>query len=320
MGLMDQVGVIVVGPSTPYVSPDMLLAAPTGISWSSIGGDGCGVPTQAERMAEVSNICSRASAMADSYCNTVLRATLDSETLTGPGDFRFQMQRNGRARLLLSRWPVLSVVGGQWSPSAAFPAEWTQISADMYRPERPLIGTYGSTAPNGSGDGGQAVLLAPGIVSWSYGRGAYDVETSYINGWPHCSMTEAPAVGATQIHVDDITGWLGATGVIKGNGSQEAARVTAVTPDTAGALTGPGVLTLSNALYYEHPRGTIFTTMSGAIEQAVIMLCVSQALIRGATATTVQALPGTRSSSGTRGPDDLIMEAKELLAPYKRVI
>lgn len=320
MGLMDPVGVVVVGPSTPYVSAEMLMAAPTGISWATVGGDGCSTPTQAERLAEVSNICARASAMADSYCNTTLRATLDSEVLTGPGDFRFQIQRNGRARLLLSRWPVLSVVGGQWSPSASFPAEWTAIPASMYRPERPVIGTYGSTAPNGSGDGGQAVVLAPGIVNWGWGRGAFDVETSYINGWPHCSLVEAPAVGATSIHVDDVTGWLGATGVMKSNGGQEAALVTAVTPDTVGAITGPGVLTLGNPLFYEHTRGTIFTTLSGAIEQAVIMLCVSQALIRGATATTVQALPGSRSSSGSRGPDDLIMEAKGLLAPYNRVI
>lgn len=319
MGESDPVGVIVTGPTTPYVNAEILMSAPTGIAWSTIGSS-CGKPTQAQQLAEVTNICARASAMVDSICNSTLRATLDSEIMTGPGDFRFQIQPSGRARMVMSRLPILSVVGGQWCPAGTFPPNWTTIAANMFRVERPVIGTYGTTAPNGSGDGGQSILLAPGIVGWGFGRSAYDVEVFYINGWPHSSLSVEAVTGDTTISVDDITGWLGATGVVYSSSGQETIQATAVTPTTPNAISGPGVLTLAGPLVYQHVKGTIVSTLSGTVQQATILLCVSQALIRGATATTVQALPGSRSSSGARGPDDLIAEAKQMLAPYKRVI
>lgn len=319
MGESDSVGVVVTGPTTPYVSPEMLMAAATGIAWSTIGSS-CGKPSPAEQYAEVVNICARATAMVDSICNSTLRATLDSEVMTGPGDFRFQIQPSGRARMVMSRLPVLSIIGGQWCPAGSFPPAWTSIAANQFRVERPVVGTYGTTAPNGSGDGGQSILLAPGIVGWGFGRMAYDVEVFYVNGWPHSSLSVAAATGDSALSVDDITGWLGATGVVYSSSGQEAVVATAVTPATPGAVSGPGVLTLSGPLVYQHAKGTIVTTLSGTIQQATILICVSQALIRGATATTVQALPGSRSSSGARGPDDLIKEAKQMLAPYKRVI
>jgi len=319
MGLEDTTGVLVTGPSTPYVSPEMLLAAPTGISWSTVGSNS-GKPTPSAYYAEVSNICARASAMADSICNTTLRATVDTETFTGPGDFRFQLQRNGRARVIASRLPVLSIVSGQWSPASAFPPEYTAISANQMRVDRPVVGTYGSTAPNGSGDGGQSILLAPGIVTWAFGRMAYDVQITYINGWPHGSLTADALVGATSLSVDDITGWVGASGTLHSSSGQETILVSSVTPATTGAVTGPGVLHLTTPLVYEHVSGTIVTTMTETIQQAVILLCVSQALVRGATAVTVQALPGSKTSSGSRGPDDLLSEAKAMLNPYKRII
>lgn len=321
MGEKDSTGVLVLGPSTPYVSPEMLISAPTGISWSTIGGSASSgpKPTPAEFYAEILNICNRASSMANSFCNTTLRATVDSEVLTGPGDFRFQLQRNGRARLLLSRLPILSVIGGQWTPAASFPANFTQIPANQFRVEKPVIGTFGSSAPNGSGDGGQSVLLAPGIVTWLFGRLAYDVEVFYINGWPHAAIDQPATIGSSTLHVDDITGWAGCVGTIHSGGGQESVSVTSITPDTTAAISGPGTLNLSTPLVYQHASGTIITTLTGAVIQAVILLCVSQALVRGATATTVQSLPGSKSSTGT-GPPDLIRQAKEMLAPYKRVI
>lgn len=319
MPIDDPTGIPVAGPGSPYISPAMLTAAPTGVAWSSIGS-ASGKPTPEQQIDEVINVCGRATAMVNGYCNVPLRATIDTELLTGPGDFRFQLQPGGRARLLLSRPPVVSVLSGQWTPANAFPAQWTSVAAGQFRVEKPLMGVYGTSTPGGSGEGGQAVLLAPGIVNWRFGRQAFDVEVTYLNGWPHATTTTAVAASATALRVDDITGWAGATGTVHDAGAQEPVTVTAVTPSTTGAQAGPGTLTLSGPLNYGHAPGTVLTTLPGTVIQATIMFAVSQALIRGATATTVQALPGSRSSSGSRGPDDLIAEAKQMLQPYRRTI
>ncbi|MFF4403590.1 hypothetical protein [Streptomyces sp. NPDC001404] len=294
----------------------MLTAAPTGVSWSSIPSP---KSTPDQQYAEQLNLCARASAMVNSFCNVPLRATIDTELLTGPGDFRFQLQPTGRARLLLSRPPVVQVLSGQWTPAGAFPAQWTPIAGSQFRIEKPLMGVYGTTAP-GTSEGGQAVLLAPGIVNWSRGRQACDVQVTYLNGWPHASLNAKATAGTQALNVDDITGWPGAAGTVHDAAGQEAVAVTAVTPATAGAVSGPGTLTLSAPLAYTHNPGVLVTALPGIVVQAAIMLATSQALIRGATATTVQTLPGSRAYSSTSNASSLIADAKAMLQPFRRAI
>ncbi len=320
MPVFSPEAVPVVGPGTPYVTPEMLVAAATGISWSTIGGTTR--PTVEQQYAEQLNICRRASSLASGAVNQPLHATIDAETLTGPGDFRFQLENNtGRAIMLLSRSPVTSVLGGQWTPAAAFPPQYTTIAANMFRIKDPVIGIYGTTSPGGSGDGGQQIYMAPGIVTWLFGRMAYDVTVSYINGWPHASLTAPAAVGATTIQVDDCTGWgpptgltSGATGVVYDGGQQEVVTCTA-----ASVASGPGTLTLKNGLYYAHSFGTMVSTLPGSIQQATILYAVSQALTRGATATTVQAIPGSSVGPGATA-SMFAEEARKMLAPYRRVL
>jgi hypothetical protein len=312
----------IVGPGTPYVTPDILTAAATGVSWSSIGSQASVRPSSAEQRAEQWNICRRASSMADGMVNLVMRATVDTEQLSGPGDFRFQLQNGtGRARLLLSRSPVTSVLGGQWTPAGAFPATWTPLAANQFRIEKPPIGIYGTTSPGGSGDGGQAVYLAPGQVTWLFGRYNVDVQVTYTNGWPHGSLTTPVAAGATSIHIDDCTGWgpppggtSGAGGIMYDQAGQEAILVTA-----ASATSGPGTLTLATALQFNHDYGVMVSAMPGAIQQAVILLAVSQAIVRGSTATTVQAVPGSSVGPGAT-QKQFVDAAKMLLSTYRRVV
>jgi len=45
------------------------------------------------------------------------------------------------------------------------------------------------------GDGGQAILVAPGWLSWWWGgRQGITIEVTYTSGWPHTSLTAAAAV------------------------------------------------------------------------------------------------------------------------------
>lgn len=310
-------GVPIVGPGTPYITPAILVEAPTGIAWSTLPDR---VSTPAQQLAAQLNICVRASGLADKAVNQPLRATVDVETFQGPGDFRVQNMANGVTRILTSRSPVLSVVGARVSSATAFPRAWRTIPANQLEPEKPLLGVYNTSAPSGAGSGGQAILLAPGWVGWSYGRQGSRVEVTYINGWPHGSLIASATAGASSLHVDDITGWVGAAGTVYDGAQQEFITCTAVTPDITGAISGPGTLTLSAALTFPHLPGTLVTCLPAAIMQACIYYATAQALTRGATATAVQSLGGGASGGGPQSVGELIKLGDELMHSFIRVV
>lgn len=310
-------GIPVVGPGTPYITPTILTNAPTGIAWATIPDR---TSTPAQQFAEQLNICVRASGMADRAANQPLRATVDVEPFTGPGDFRMQNQPGGITRILASRSPVTSIVSARVSSAVAFPRVWRTIPANQLEPEKPLLGVYGTSAPSPAGSGGQAILLAPGWVNWGYGRHSTRLEVTYVNGWPHGSLIAAVAAGATAIRVDDITGWSGAAGTIYGGQSQEFIVCTAVTPDTAGAIAGPGTLTLSAPLAFAHGPGTLVTCLPAAAMQACIFYSVALALTRGATATAVQSVSGGASGGGAQSATDLIKMGDDLMHSFIRVL
>jgi hypothetical protein len=308
-------GVPIIGPGTPYVTPPLLRAATTGITWSTIPNRGA---TEAQQLAEQMNICARASAMLEANANQVLRATLNVETFVGPGSFRCQVNGStGVARLLTSATPVTSVVGGRSSPTAAFPPQWTTIAADQFRPEQPIS----SAVPSAAGDGGQAILAAPGVVSWWWGRQSTMLEVTYVSCWPHTSLTAAAAAGATSLTVSDITGWTAAGGTVYDvGGFQEFVQVTTVTPTVTGAVSGPGVLALAAATAFPHDPGVLVTAMPEGLMQAGIYLSVAQALQRGATATVVQSASGGAAGGGPQSADQLIKMAYDLTRSYGRVV
>lgn len=319
--------------NTPYISPTTMITAPTGIDWTTIPpGDDV---TPAQNEAEWWNMCARATAKVNGYCNQVLRATTDIEVLHGP-DYRLTVGpaaggstptpywgRVGyNARAILSRWPVLSVTKVQVCPNNLWPRTFTTLPTGWAEPEVPPIGLYNSVAPASDAQGGQAILIGPGYIDWSLGRNGFVCQISYINGWPHCSLTVAANAGDTTVTVDDTTGWAitsyqgitGATGVWKDSGQQETSHVS-----SSSTTSGPGVLTLSSPLNYPHQAGTIFTTMPAAIEQACILFCTAEALVRGATSTTIHDIGGhAQSSDGDMS--GLNSEAELLCHPYRRTI
>jgi hypothetical protein len=313
--------VAVVGPLTPYVVPEILINAPTGISWGSIP-PGSGV-TPAQRTAEQLNICMRATAQADSYCNQVLRATLDTEQVIGP-DFRMTIQQaTQNCRVIMGRWPILAITAVEVSPNAVMPRQWIQVPNGMWDVERPPMGVYGTSAPSAAAEGGQAVYIAPGFVDWSAGRNGFAVRITYINGWPHTSLTAAVTAGATSLPVDDCTGWavtstsgtVGATGTIYDSGQQETIQASAVS-----ATAGPGNITVP-AIAYDHAEGTMVSSFPQSVIWAVTLFASGQALTRGATSTTVHVIPGAGGGMpAMKGPEDLIGEGELLLAPWRRTI
>lgn len=317
----------------PYVSPATLQSASTGIDWSTIPPLPDFDPQA--NAAELWNMCARATAQVNGYTNQILRATIDTQLLHGPDYYvtvgpasggagltpYWGASSSGNARLILDRWPVLSVSQVQVCPNNLWPRSWTSLPTGFAEPERPPLGIYGSASPSSAADGGQAILVGGGFINWNHGRNGYAIQVTYINGWPHAEISANALAGATSITVDDTTGWAGtnyygqagATGVIKDLGQQEAIHVTA-----SSVISGPGTLTLSTPLAYPHVAGTLVTTLPATVEKACIFFAAAEALTRGATSTTIHAVGGHAAGGG--GGDDLISEAELLLHPFRRTI
>ena len=316
----------------PYISPLTLTSAPVGIDFSTIG-DSAADPTPAQNTNEMWNMCGRATSRTDSYLNQVLRATVDVELVHGP-DYRVTVgpaaggmmntpywgRAGGNARITLSRRPILQVSNVQVCPNGQWPRVWTALPANWYEPEKPPVGVYGSSAPSGDASGGQSIIVGPGYISWCYGRNGFAIEVSYLNGWPHCSLSSAVTAGVTSLPVNDCTGWgitnyygtyTGATGAIRDGGQEESFHVT-----TTSVTAGSGNLILSAPTAYPHPAGTIVTTMPRSIEEACIKFCAAEALTRGATTTTIHAVGGGAQSGGGSA-QELIEEGELLIHAYK---
>lgn len=298
----------------PYITPLVLQRAPTGIDWTQFPAPGASAQ---DNLAALTDICWRATDLADAIAGQVLRATLDVEELDGP-DFRVTVRPNGVARIIVSRWPVLAVVRCAVSPSAAFPPAWTSVPTDAVHVEYTPIGIP-TGAPGGAGAGPAAVLLAPGFLGWDLGRRGYRVQLTYVNGWPHAGLTASVAAGMSSLPIDDITGWAGVTGTIIDGAQTETVTVTGVQPATPGALQGPGILLLSAPTQYAHASGTLVTTLAWSIQQACILLAIWQALQRGSQAVVLPAFDRALQAAATN-PDRLYQDAVQLLAPYRRII
>jgi hypothetical protein len=288
-------------------------------------------------MAALWAMCGRATSRVDGYVNQVLRATVDTELCRGPDYWTNVGPASGgayptpwwgnsaaqNARLILERWPVLQVTNVQTCPNSQWPRVWTALPSGYYEPEKPALGVYGSVAPGGSADGGQAVVVGGGYINWSLGRNGWVIQVTYVNGWPHCSLTSAVDAGVTSLPVNDCTGWAlanypgtytGATGTIKDSGMQEAVHVTA-----SSVTRGPGTLTLESATGFPHAAGTLVSTIPAAVEQACIYFCTAEALTRGATSTTIHSVGGSAAHSGG-DMTTLVTMAELMLHPYRRSI
>ena len=321
---------------SPYISPSTLMQAPTGIDFTTIPAAGSISFDPAANNAELWNMCARATSMADQFCNQLLRATIDVEVMRGP-DYRvtvgpqaggstptpYWANAGSNCRMIMSRWPVLSVNAVKVSANAVFPRQWQTVPTGYYEPEVPPYGIYNSVVPVDDANGGQAIILAPGYVTRGLGRNGYIIQVNYTNGWPHTTLAANATAGTTTLSVADTTGWAlanyegtitGATGVIRDAGQQEVANCS-----SASTISGPGTLTLSAATLYPHEVGTVFTTLPAAVEQACILFCCAQALVRGATSTTIHSIGG-HSASSNMDIVDLNTEAEVLLHPFKRMI
>ena len=310
---------------TPYVTPDQLYTVtqgsivasqwPVGVQFGTIPFTSGGTVSAAAQFSVLSMLCSQATTRAEEICGQPLRATTTTEELEGP-HFRVTVQRNsGNGRIIMSRWPVLSVQSVSVCPNSVWPRVFTPVPAGNFEPEFPAQGLYGSSAPDGSGgDGAQSILVAPGWINWRLRREGGRVKVQYTAGWPHSCVASPATATATTLAVDDCTAWPGAAGIIYDAlaGGQEA-----ISCLSASATAGPGTLTLASPLSYGHAAGIMVSSLPQSAIWGSAELVGASALTRGATATTIQTTAGRAQMSSPGLLDDL---ACKRLKPYRRTI
>ncbi len=134
--------------------------------------------------------------------------------------------------------------------------------------------------------------------------------------------------GVTELYVDDVTGFDGTRSMIYDLGGTEAIVVTGASAYTPISIfggnvsvdAGPGTLTLAQPTRYPHaPQTTLITSIPANVRWAAYYFAAAEALTRGATAITAQALPGTMMNSGAGAIKELVAQAKANLTPFRRV-
>lgn len=312
---------------SPYITPQLIASAPTGVPWSQIPESGASVLAQ---YAEQQNMCWRSTSEIDRICNQVLRATLDIEEETGP-DYRLTVENStGIAHLPAAQWPILSIVAGQCQAATAFDDNWYAVPAGKIRPRTTIstFGGVGSTIPGAAANGPSEFAIAPGYVSSFAGRNGVRLQIAYLNGWPHAGLTTTVAGGTQQLAVDDVTGMLGAAPMIYDGAQTEQVTVTAVT--AAASVTvmgvtvpvGPGTLSLAAPLAYTHTvtpgqDQILVTAMPASVQWAGILLCAEQALEAGIEGLVISDIRGEAQSTGG-AVKDLKLEAELILSSYHR--
>ena len=310
---------------TPYITPQMLVDAPTGCSWSILPEPGATVPAQ---QAEITNVCNRATSIVDTYCNQMLRASVDNEELFGPGSTtgRAGIQRGtGNGLLIMRRWPVIDVLALQTARNAGWPRTYVPVESGLYAPEHPLINWYTDTAAPTVPDGAPTISTAPDIVHWRWGRNGVRLLASYTNGWPHSSLTSAAESGAMTLNVDDVTGFTGASAMVYDGAQTETVSIASVAASSPLALpngvgiaqTGPGVLTLNSPLANPHDAGVAVSSLPANVIWASVLAAAVQSLEGGIIAITIQSMPGSTSTGG-KGVSDMQAQYKDFLTPYMR--
>lgn len=310
--------------ATPYITPQMLMDAPSGVSWDIIPEPNS---DDAATLAEVTNICWRATSKIDTYVNQVIRSTVNTEYANGPGGTRCNVDRDtGNGVLIMKRWPVTEVLAIQTSLNRSFPRVWTPVPAGKWDIRHPLIWSADSasaTAP----DGGWTIDVAPGYITWrTCGRNGLRVQACHVNGWPHTSLTAGAPAEATTLSVDDVTGWAGAVGFAYDGAATETVTVESVSattpltlPNGAGtAQAGPGTITLSSGLAYEHGKGTVISAMPAIVIEAAVYAAAVQALEAGIDSVAIQTLAGEHLSSGS-SMQEISVEYELLLDPFRRI-
>lgn len=294
-----------------YVTASEFKTAPTGIDVSTL--DQTNIGNQAAQDSALLNILRRASAWVDTIVQQdTLEATLNTEIK------EVRMSRDGRVNIHVDQTPIIQLTDVQYRshPRESFQEvdlnsieirdNWFTIYDLFYNT---------SLSPNfmGLGSGSYTNDIFSGYSSPYYRKTDVPLtfKYTYLNGYTNTTVTVAATIGATSLTVADSTGLtVNQRVTIYDGAGQETTVITAINGN---------VLTLKSGLLFAHAVGVGVSAIPDSVKQATIMLACALIKDRGALSITLQETQ-VLSSNATPYKTDEVSIAKELLAPYRRVV
>jgi hypothetical protein len=217
----------------------------------------------------------------------------------------------------IAGWPHCGML-----PTAVVQATFVASSADVTVSDTASLVVGAGVSGTGVPDGTTIVSLTSSSVTLS--------QAVTWSGTDYLRQGVAP--GATSLLVDDVTALESTSPLVREGAWSESVRVNSaaatapvsILNDTVTANVGPGEVTLVNPTLYPHaPATCIISALPANVRWASYYYAAAEALSRGATAITAQALPGslTGSGGGAKGlAGSFIAQAEQRLSPLRRVI
>lgn len=283
----------------PYLTLEEYKSAPTAIDldnlvWNSQDPD--------VQDAELKNVIIRASSWADTYCNQVLGATLETEqqrTRVTPSD--------GSIRLHPQFSPIVALTDFNYG----YPTNMASLgdcSIAWIEPQEIII-------PNAQ----LGNWTSQGPLSFGSYNGGYQneifVKYTYVAGYANTIVAEPSAIGDTELTVLDAVGIVaGQTLTIYDGANTELITV------ANDYVFGNNTVTLARPMLYAHDVDTSVSALPPAIKEAVILITTAFLKVRGDSSMTMQVttLPTIQAPGAEKYGDELALAAR-LLSTYRRI-
>jgi hypothetical protein len=294
-----------------YVTASEFKQAPTGIDTTTL--DQTQIGNQAAQDSALLNILRRASAWVDTIVQQeTLEATLNTEIK------EVRMSRDGRINIHVDQIPIVQLTDVQFRSHPRTPYQVVDLNSCEIRDNWFTIydlfyNTSLSSDLMGLGAGAYTSDIFSGYTSPYYRKTdvPITVKYTYLNGYTNTTLAIASTIGATSITVADSTGLTVNQRVTIYDGvSQESITITAINGN---------VLTLKSGLIFGHAVGVGVSAIPDSVKQATLMLACALIKDRGSLAISLQETQ-ILSASATPYKTDEVSIARELLAPYRRVV
>lgn len=284
--------------SVPYLTLEEYKNAPTAIDINNLVYNSQDPEVQD---AELRNVIARASSWADTYCNQVLGATVETEQqrsrVSTDGSIRFHPRFSPIVALLNFEYGYPTNMASLGDCSIA----WIE-DQEIIIPNAQL-GTWTSQGP-----------LSFGSYNGGPGNQMF-LRYTYVAGYTN-TITESPSiVGATQLTVHDGTG-ITPGQTLEIYDSLNTEHVTVAQSYVFGSTTVP----LTRPMIFAHAAGVSVSALPPAIKEAVILITTAFLKVRGDSSMTLMvAQQATMSTPGSQDYADEMALATRLLSSYRRI-
>lgn len=296
-----------------YVTANEFKQAPTGIDTDTL--DQTNIGNQDAQDAALLNILRRASAWVDTIVQQeTLEATVNTESK------EVYMGKDGRINVHVDNVPIIEMQSVQFRSHPRSPYQTVDLTNIEVRDTWfTIYDIYYSSSlaqdllPMGLGSGFYTSNIFSGYTSPYYRKTDYPItiKYTYLNGWANTYMASNASSGSTSFVVADSTGLTNNQRItIYDGGHQETINVVSINGNT---------LTVKNPLIFDHNAGSGVSAVPEAVKQATIMLASALIKDRGSLAITMQETSVLNVNS-TPNKTDEVSIAKELLAPYRRMV